>query len=105
MTIVKIKAGACGFDVMVKSKKTSTRDVSIVIDSECKEIQAFAQALTSLGLRDILKTPIYENPVYITAGKCRMHPSCPVPCGVIKAAEAELEFSVRKEVSITFQES
>jgi len=51
---------------------------------------------------DVMKNPIHQNPVYMKAGQCKLHASCPVPCGVIKAAEAELGLALEKDVKMKF---
>jgi hypothetical protein len=55
-------------------------------------------------MMDILRGPINQNPIYVEAGKCKLHNSCPVPCGIAKAAEAELGLALKKNVKIEFQE-
>jgi hypothetical protein len=44
-----------------------------------------------------------KNKIYEKAGKCNLHPGCPVPCGVIKAAEVELGLALVRDVKIVFQ--
>jgi hypothetical protein len=53
-------------------------------------------ATPSKDMVDIIKNPINKNPIYENAGKCNLHSSCPIPCGVIKAAEVELELALKK---------
>ncbi len=103
MITVQIDSGICGFSTNVRASKLEGRSVGIALDSDCKHIMAFGSQLKELGMTDILKAPINVNPVYETAGRCRLHSSCPVPCGVIKAAEVELGLALRRDVQIVFQ--
>ena len=103
MTSVTIEAGACGFCAVIHSKKIDKRKVGITIESECKEINQMKTLLESLTLRDILKIPVSQNPVYEAASKYHVHPGCPIPCGIIKAAEVELELSLKRDATILFK--
>lgn len=58
--------------------------------------------LQKLDMLDVLK-PINKNAIYEKAGRCSLHPGCPVPCGVIKAAEVELGLALMKDIRIVFQ--
>lgn len=102
MITATIEAGACGFTATVTAEKTDRRTVAITIQSDCKELQALAGSITSLHLRDILKYPVTENPVYAAAAGARLHAGCPVPCAIIKSAEIALELALPKAVSLSF---
>lgn len=102
MTVVRVTSGICGFSTVVRVSQVDRRTVSVEIDSECKQVAALAKQLKSLDLKDVLRNPINENLVYRKAGECKLHPSCPTPCGVIKASEVELGLALVKEVRIEF---
>ena len=104
MTTVNIESGICGFCSLVRVSKGEGRRVGITIKSDCKQITALDNALEELEMKDILKTPINQNPIYERAGECNLHTSCPVPCGVVKAAEVELGLALKKDVRIEFRE-
>ncbi|NIS69190.1 MAG: hypothetical protein GTO12_09635 [Proteobacteria bacterium] len=103
MITVQIDSGICGFSTTVRASKLESRSVGIALDSDCKHIKSFGNELKELGMIDILRVPINLNPVYETAGKCRLHSSCPVPCVVIKAAEVALGLALKRDVQIVFQ--
>lgn len=102
MITVRIESGICGFYTTVRASKTKQRTIEMAIESDCKQITALSNHIESMGLRDVLKTPINKNPVYEKAGTCNLHSSCPVPCGVLKAAEAELGIALKKDAKIEF---
>ncbi|MFH1152378.1 MAG: hypothetical protein V1793_01060 [Pseudomonadota bacterium] len=102
MTKVVIEAGACGFSAVVSARKNDRRSVTVTITTECIELSKMAEHLETLHLRDILKIPVAANPVFEAASRYHVHPGCPVPCAVIKAAEVELELSLPRNPTITF---
>ena len=104
MTTVNIEFGICGFCTTVRASKTKTMDMEITIESDCEQITSLGTQIQNMGMKDVLKTPINKNPVYEKAGKCNLHTSCPVPSGILKAAEAELGLALKKNVTIEFQD-
>lgn len=103
MITVRIESGICGFETVVRAFKTQRKSVGIAIRSDCKQVMALESQLRKIDMMDVIKTPINKNPIYEIAGKCNLHSSCPVPCGIIKAAEVELGLAVRKGVRIVFE--
>jgi len=104
MIIAQVEPGICGFISLIRVSKADRRSIKINIESDCEHIKALADQLQTLGMRDVLKTPINKNPVYEAAGSCHLHASCAVPCGVIKASEIALGLALVKEVKINFQD-
>lgn len=103
MVYVRIESGICGLHTEVRASRTQRKGVSIALQSDCKKVTTLGDGLQKLDLMDVLKNPINKNPVYENAGRCKLHSSCPVPCGVIKAAEVELGLALMKDVRIVFQ--
>jgi len=100
---VRIESGICGLETVVRAFQTQRKSVGIAIKSECKQVMALEDQLRKIEMHDVIKNPINKNPVYEKAGRCNLHSSCPVPCGIIKAAEAELGLAVIKDVRIVFE--
>jgi hypothetical protein len=104
MTKVCVEAGACGFSAVIRVSRVDRRSVAVSLTSECGEITALAGQLETLHLRDILKVPLTANPIFEAAGRCRVHPGCPVPCAVVRAAEVELGLSLPKNPVVCFSD-
>jgi hypothetical protein len=104
MTRVRVKSGVCGFEAQIDVHKTEKSKVTISLSSNCQQIGCLAKELTDLTMMEVLKPPIYKNPVYEKAGQCGLHNSCPVPSGVLKAAEVELGLALKKDAVIEFHE-
>ena len=102
MTKVEINPGACGFVVTVIASKIEPKKAALVIQTDCEHVNEMASMITHLTVQDILGFPFGEDIVYQTAKKVIRHASCPVPCGIIKAAEAELGLAVKKDVLFHF---
>ncbi|PKN25351.1 MAG: hypothetical protein CVU64_20130 [Deltaproteobacteria bacterium HGW-Deltaproteobacteria-21] len=103
MVVIQIEPGVCGFRTMIQANRIGDRRVRIEVESDCARISELGEKLRDLGMREVLKIPMHQNPVYEAAGSCRLHPSCPVPCGIIKAAEAALDLALEKDVKIQFR--
>ena len=103
MTRVDIEAGICGVYARVHAVKRGGRSVEITIESDCKQVIALGESLNHLDIQGLFHRPFNLNPVYEKAGRCHLHPGCPVPCAVIKAAEIELELALKKDVKLTFK--
>jgi Family of unknown function (DUF6951) len=104
MTKVQVKSGVCGFEAQIVVRKTEKRKVTVSVSSDCQQIGCLAKELPELSMMEVLKSPIHQNPVYEKAGQCGLHTSCPVPSGVLKAAEAELGLALKRDAAIEFQE-
>jgi hypothetical protein len=102
MTKVEINPGACGFSVVVTAIEDGNKRVRIAIETDCEQMKELAQRIEHLAIQDILGFPFGEDRVYQAAKRVIRHASCPVPCGIIKAAEAELGLAVKRDVFIHF---
>ena len=102
MVTVHIDPGICGFCTELRVFQTHERGVRITTKSDCKQVMALGDELQKVNQKDIVKTPINKNPIYEKAAKCYLHPSCPIPCAVIKAAELALGLAAKKDVKIEF---
>ncbi|MCP4688989.1 MAG: hypothetical protein GY859_13125 [Desulfobacterales bacterium] len=100
---VRVEAGICGFTSVIKSRKVDSRNVSLEItDCDCEQIQGLAWHLKAMTLGELF-APMTKNPAYVLAQKAGCHPSCPVPCGVLKAVEAAMEMALPREAGIQFE--
>ena len=102
MTKVEINPGACGFSVIVTATAGVDKEVRIAIETDCEHVRELVEEVIYLTTQDILGFPFAEDRVYQAAKRVIPHASCPVPCGIIKAAEAELGLAVKRDVLIHF---
>src|SRR5512139_1609907 len=102
MTKVEINPGACGFLVTIVASKIEPKKSTLVIQTDCEQVKEMASMIAHVTVQDILGFPFGEDRVYQAAKKVIRHASCPVPCGIIKAAEAELGLAVKRDVLIHF---
>jgi hypothetical protein len=102
MTILDIKPGICGHYARVQAIAHKRRSVKILIESDCEKITAFSSCLDPLDIKNLFYHPFNKNPIYEQAGRCGLHSACPIPCGVIKAAEVELGLALKRDVVFIF---
>ncbi|MBC8466300.1 MAG: hypothetical protein ISR61_00090 [Desulfobacteraceae bacterium] len=103
MITVHIESGICGLETKVSACRIQRKSVRIAIRSDCEQVIALSNQLHKIDMMDVIKNPINKNLIYEKGGKCGLHSGCPVPCGVIKAAEVELGLALMKDVRIVFK--
>ncbi len=102
MTKLEIHPGACGFSVIMTATEVGPKKIRLTIETDCEHVKELSGNIEFLGIKDIYGHSFGEDTVYQAAKKAIRHASCPVPCGIIKTAEAELGLAVRKDVLIHF---
>lgn len=105
MTRVHVDPGICGLCATVDALRTGKKECRVTIESACEKVKTFASHLDKVTLADILCRNLNRSAVYEKAGQCELHGGCPIPCAVMKAAEAELELALKKNITIAFKES
>ena len=100
---VTVDPGICGFPCVIKARKIGGKMVALEISgSDCEQIKKLSERLAQISLKDIF-SPISRNPVYALTEQSHCHPSCPVPAGVLKAAEVAMEMALARDASIRFE--
>jgi uncharacterized protein DUF6951 len=85
----EIQAGACGFGTVVLAGSADGMTVQLRIDSDCPKVMAMANELAEVQAMDeVLTKPLVETTPALLATKHRLHSSCPLPIGILKAVEA-----------------
>jgi hypothetical protein len=102
MTKLEIRPGACGFFVMLTTTADVDKKVNVDIETDCEQVKELAREVEHFTIQDIFGFPFGEDRVYQAAKKVIRHAGCPVPCGIIKAIEAELGLAVKQDVLIHF---
>jgi hypothetical protein len=99
MTKSVMQSGICGFTTQVVARAESGV-CSLTIDSDCPTIQRLAKGLRRV---DPMEEISYQGKgpliLKLTREHC-LHPSCPVPAGIIKAVEVEAGLALPKDVAI-----
>ena len=104
MTRLIIEPGACGFTCKIDVEKVEKYQVIARLQSQCKQIKKLASEVGEIDFMEISRGAFGQNYISQSAARCKLHPSCPIPCGLIKAIEAELGMAVKKNVGLTYEE-
>ena len=102
MTRVVVEAGICGFTTIVEATKTAKRRVSVVVESDCEGVAEMNGELQDMDWLEALGPPT-NSAVWECACQHLQHPCCPVPIGILKAIEVELDLALPKDVVIHFE--
>lgn len=98
-----IDPGACRMMTTVVIQRHEDRQAVLgSLDSECERIQNIPDFLGIVSFKDLF-LPVSNNPIFIAAGKAKLHPSCPVPVAILKGMEAVLGMAVPRDVLMSFQ--
>jgi hypothetical protein len=101
MTRVRIESGICGFSTLITAEKLKAGKIRITIESECEMVRKMEEDFSILDLQSLF-SGFLNNPVHKSAA-CRLkHVACPVPSGILKAAEAEMGLSIPRDAHILF---
>lgn len=102
MTRVVVDAGICGLSTTVEATRIGRRRVSVLLRSDCEALASMNGEFDDLGWMEALRPP-GESTVWECACAHLKHPCCPVPIGILKAIEVELELALPKDVAIRFE--
>jgi hypothetical protein len=102
LTRVVVEAGICGFHTTVQAIKTGKRRVSVIVESDCEAVAEMDGDLQDLDWLEALGPP-GKSAVWDCACQHLKHPCCPVPIGIMKAIEVELDLALPKDVVIHFE--
>lgn len=106
MTVVKVKAGACGFVSRITATRENKREIHIAIESDCESVCDLGFVLQEtglLGLKEIMSTKREVNRVFRLAEENIPHSACPVPAAILKAAEVAVGVNLPSPVAIEFE--
>jgi hypothetical protein len=99
---LNVDAGVCRFKTVIIATMDENMDIVYKVKSECPAVRAVAKTFQPVPLFDAVAKPFTENTIY---KKCNalQHVACPVPCGMVKAAEAAGEMALKKPVSFQWE--
>jgi Family of unknown function (DUF6951) len=86
--VAEIIGGICGLKTVVRATCTDGMTVLLDVSSDCQRISAMAGEMTSLdAVEEALRKPLNETVPVLLAAKHKLHSSCLVPAGMLKAVE------------------
>lgn len=100
MTVVEVEAGACGMKSVIRTSADGS-EVTVSVESDCPAVSELASQLTGLTMHQVL-AGFGKGPVFELAGEHLQHAACPVPAGIIKAAEVAMGLNVPRPANISF---
>ena len=77
--------------------------VNVVMESNCPMVNKIGP-IENINPYDAIGQPFTESVIYTRCAECLRHTACPVPCGIVKAVEAESGMGLKRPVSIEFVE-
>jgi len=86
--VAEITGGVCGLKTVVRATSPDGMTVLLDVCSDCQRICAMAGEMTTLdAVEEALRKPLNETMPVVLAAKHKLHPSCLVPAGILKAVE------------------
>ena len=99
---LNVDAGVCRFKTVIIATMDENMDIVYKVKSECPAVRAVAKTFQPVPLFDAVAKPFTENVIYQMCSELE-HVACPVPCALVKAAEAAGELALKKTVTFTFE--
>jgi hypothetical protein len=102
-TVARVEAGVCG--MVSRITATMSEDmmsVNVTIESDCPMVRKLSP-IEGINPYSAVGTPFTESDIYVKAAGCVKHTACPVPCGIVKAIEAEAGLGLKRPVKIEFE--
>jgi hypothetical protein len=99
---LNVDAGVCQFKTVIIANMDDEMNIVFKIKSACPAVREMAKDVGPIPLFEAIAMPFTENTIY---KKCNalQHVACPVPCGMVKAAEAAGEMALKKPVSFQWE--
>ena len=101
---VEIVAGACGLGTTLQAHSSDGRNVTLEVESECPRVAALGAELTCLdAFEQVLLKPLVETTPALLSARHKLHTTCPVPIGVLKAVEASAGLALPAPCTVTLK--
>lgn len=100
MIEVKVNAGICGFNTMIRADSVDMQIVLLELITDCPNLKPMEQELKEVDGYDECFSKFGESTVYEIAKKYCRHAACPVPSAIIKGIEAACGLALPKDVDI-----
>ncbi len=89
MSLVWVRAGACGQESTIEARRTDMTHVAVEFMTTCEHVQALAEVLKTLDIAHEMSAPLLETAVYRLASEHLCRNSCIIPAAILKALEVE----------------
>ncbi len=97
-----VDAGACRFKTTIVASMQDDGSVRLEIESGCPQVKRMAETLPEIDPMDAASKRMLENPVIISASENLSHPSCPIPCAILKAVEVASGLALEKDPTLHY---
>jgi len=103
MIKASVTPGVCNLATTVEVDSVDGMNVTITIESDCPQVQALAAELTEANAFQEVGRPVRGSRVLELAAAHRLHTTCLVPMGVLKAMEAAVGMALPGEASVRLE--
>ena len=100
---VTVDAGVCRFKTVITAVMDDEMNIVYKVKSECPKVREVGKTLRPFGLFEVMAMPFTDNAVYKEFADKLEHVACPVPSGMIKAAEVAGDMALKKDVIIRIE--
>lgn len=86
---------------VVLARSSDGMNVDLTVESDCPQICALADELASINaLDEVLRRPLAETTPALLATKHKLHVTCLVPVGILKAVEAAASLALPADAGV-----
>jgi len=101
--VVDVNPGVCGLRTRIKCEADDNYQAIVRVESQCKQVQEFGEALKGLAVFSEVGSPMCETCVYRAASESHLHAACPVPSATLKGIEAAAGLALLTDVTISLR--
>lgn len=103
MTHVRVNPGVCGFITEISVHSEDGQIAELDIRTECPNLMPFAETLKTADSYAECFGKICDSTIYQAAQQYCKHPTCPVPCAVLKGIEAACGLALPRDAEIKIE--
>ena len=100
MAIVKVNAGICGFNTLIKVSSEDMQNAVIRFETECPNLKPLEQELKEVDSFQECFAKVGASNVFEQCRKYCKHAACPVPTAIVKGIEVACGLALPKDVMI-----
>jgi hypothetical protein len=100
---VTVNPGACKMKTVIVAEMDEDMNVVFTADTECQHVKEMIDALPAISPYEELERSFLESEIYKAAARCIAHLACPVPCAMVKAAEAASGLGLKRDVDFVIE--
>ncbi|NLU46117.1 MAG: hypothetical protein GXX87_04165 [Euryarchaeota archaeon] len=100
---VTVEPGPCKMTTVITATMDDDMNVVFEVQTECESVRALVDSLPPLSPYEEIERTYSDSEIYKAASLAIKHLACPVPCAMVKAAEAASGLGIKRDVNLVIE--